>query len=262
MSEQSIWNKLRAKGFSEKATAAIMGNMMAESGLIPYRVQGDFGNGYERSIAYTQQVDDGVVSRDAFIYSGPGGGGYGLCQWTYFSRKLGLYDLAKKCGVSIGDEQLGIDWLVEELHQPEYHKTRVVLESQNHSIYDMVATMLRNYEKPADQSDSAAAQRTAFANRIYEAYKGSTPEPKPEPIIINPGSTDSCEICVRILRKGDIGRDVFLLQNGLQDMGIDCGIPDGDFGNHTEMAVNELKETIGLPMDGVVDADVWQIIFQ
>ena len=261
MSEQSIWNKLRAKGFSEKATAAIMGNMMAESGLIPYRVQGDFGNGYERSIAYTQQVDDGVVSRDAFAYSGPGGGGYGLCQWTYFSRKLGLYRLAQSRGVSVGDEQLGVDWFYEEVQQSEYRKTWDSLKSSS-SIYDMVAVMLRNYEKPYDQSDSAVAQRTAFANRIYEAYKGSTPEPKPEPIIINPGPTDSCEICARILRKGDIGRDVFLLQNGLQDMGIDCGIPDGDFGNHTEMAVNELKETIGLPMDGVVDADVWQIIFQ
>ena len=259
MSEQSIWNKLRAKGFSEKATAAIMGNMMAESGLISYRVQGDFDNGYERSIAYTQQVDDGVVSRDAFIYSGPGGGGYGLCQWTYFSRKLGLYRLAQSRGVSVGDEQLGVDWFYEEVQQSEYRKTWDSLKSSS-SIYDMVAVMLRNYEKPYDQSDSAAAQRTAMANQIYERCKGTSTEPKPEPV--HNGSIDSCEITVRILSEGDLGRDVFLLQTGLQDMGIDCGIPDGDFGPHTEMAVNELKETIGLPMDGVADADVWQIIFQ
>lgn len=259
MSEQSIWNSLRYKGFSEKATAAIMGNMMAESGLVPYRLQGDFGNGYQRSLEYTAKVDNGAISREQFAYNGPGGGGYGLCQWTYFSRKLGLYDLAQKRGVSIGDEQLGIDWFYEEVQQGEYRKTWDSLKSSS-SIYDMVAVMLRNYEKPYDQSDSAAAQRTAMANQIYERCKGTPTEPKPAPV--NPGSADSCEITVRVLRRGDLGRDVFLLQTGLQDMGIDCGIPDGDFGAHTEEAVNELKETVGLEMDGVADADVWQIVFQ
>ena len=259
MSEQSIWNKLRAKGFSEKATAAIMGNMMAESGLVPYRLQGDFGNGYQRSLEYTAQVDNGTISRGDFVYNGPGGGGYGLCQWTYFSRKMGLYDLAKSRGVSVGDEQLGIDWFYEEVQQSEYRKTWDSLKSSS-SIYDMVAVMLRIYEKPYDQSDSAAAQRTAMANQIYERCKGTPTEPKPEPI--HNGSIDSCEIAVRVLSEGDLGRDVFLLQTGLQDMGIDCGIPDGDFGPRTEMAVNELKETIGLPMDGVADGDVWQVIFQ
>ena len=143
MSEQSIWNSLRYKGFSEKATAAIMGNMMAESGLIPYRIQGDFGNGYQRSLEYTTKVDNGAISREQFAYNGPGGGGYGLCQWTYYSRKLGLYDLAKKRCVSIGDEQLGIDWFYEEVQQGEYRQTWDALRSGD-SIYEMTKVMLRN----------------------------------------------------------------------------------------------------------------------
>jgi peptidoglycan hydrolase-like protein with peptidoglycan-binding domain len=53
-----------------------------------------------------------------------------------------------------------------------------------------------------------------------------------------------------------------MMQTGLQDMGIDCGVPDGDFGTQTERGVNDLRESVGLPTDGVVDADVWQIIFQ
>ena len=259
MDEQSIWNSLRYKGFSEKATAAIMGNMMAESGLIPYRVQGDFGNGYQRSLEYTAKVDNGAISREQFAYNGPGGGGYGLCQWTYFSRKLGLYDLAKKRGVSIGDEQLGIDWFYEEVQQGEYRQTWDALRTGD-SIYEMTKVMLRNFEKPYDQSESAVAQRAAMANQIYDRCKGHPTEQAPAPI--HNGPAESCDITVRVLRNGDLGRDVFLLQTGLQDMGIDCGIPDGDFGDNTEMAVNELKETIGLPMDGVADADVWQIVFQ
>ena len=260
MSVETIWAKLIAKGFSEKATAAIMGNMMAESGLVPYRIQGDFGNGYQRSLEYTAKVDSGEISREQFAYNGPGGGGYGLCQWTYFSRKFGLYDLARKRGVSIGDEQLGIDWFYEEVQQGEYRQTWDALMSGD-SIYEMTKVMLRNFEKPYDQSESAVAQRAAMANQIYEKCKGAPVDQKPEPPAYN-GSADSCDITVRVLRKGDLGRDVFLLQTGLQDMGIDCGIPDGDFGDNTEMAVNELKETVGLPMDGVADADVWQIIFQ
>ena len=257
MSVETIWAKLRAKGFSEKATAAIMGNMMAESGLVPYRIQGDFGNGYQRSLEYTAKVDNGTISRSDFAYNG---GGYGLCQWTYFSRKFGLYDLAQKRGVSIGDEQLGIDWFYEEVQQGEYRQTWDALRSGD-SVYEMTKVMLRNFEKPADQSESAVAQRAAMANQIYEKCKGAPVDQKPEPPAYN-GSADSCDITVRVLRKGDLGRDVFLLQTGLQDMGIDCGIPDGDFGDNTEMAVNELKETVGLPIDGVADVDVWQIVFQ
>ena len=260
MSKETIWRKLRAKGFSEKATAAIMGHMQAESGLIPYRIQGDFENGYPRSIAYTDRVDNGVISRSEFMYSGPGGGGYGLCQWTYFSRKAGLYDLAKKRGVSVGDEQLGIDWFYGEVQQGEYQQTWDALRTSD-SIYTMTGVMLKNFEKPADQSESACAQRAAMANQIYEELKGTPVDPEPTPVPPTP-SGDTVDITVRVLRKGDLGRDVFLLQTGLQDMGIDCGIPDGDFGSHTEYAVNELKETIGLPMDGVADGDVWQIIFQ
>jgi len=53
-----------------------------------------------------------------------------------------------------------------------------------------------------------------------------------------------------------------MMQTGLSDMGIECGIPDGDFGKLTEAGVNDLRESVGLPMDGTVDADVWQILFQ
>jgi len=266
MSESSIWNKLRAKGFSEKATAAIMGNMQAESGLIPYRLQGDFGNGYTRSIEYTNKVDNGQISKSEFMYNGPGGGGYGLCQWTYFSRKAGLYDLAKSRGASIGDEQVGIDWFYEELQQAEYKNTRYALFSEA-SMWDMVATMVRNYEKPYDQSDSAVSMRLAMANDIYSRNAESTPDPEPEPEpdpepTPDPGNIGI--ILIRTLRHGSYGRDVYLLQRALEDMGYGVGEYgcDGWFGTDTEEALNEFKSDSSLASDGVADADVWQIIFQ
>ena len=59
MSKQTIWQRLKAKGFSDIAAAAIMGNMEAESNCTSIRVQGDFSKGYQRSTEYTAQVDAG-----------------------------------------------------------------------------------------------------------------------------------------------------------------------------------------------------------
>ena len=95
MEKYTIWEYLKSKGFSNVAAAALMGNMEAESNCVPYRLQGDFTTGYNRSVEYTRRLDAGTISKNEFVYNGPGGGGYGLMQWTYPSRKAGLYDLAQ-----------------------------------------------------------------------------------------------------------------------------------------------------------------------
>ena len=70
----------------------------------------------------------------------------------------------------------------------------------------------------------------------------------------------SCEVTVKVLSSGDKGRDVFLLQCGLTDMGFTCGVPDGDFGPLTMCAVNELRTELGLLPNGIADQDVWQAL--
>ena len=109
MTEKELWLALRRNGFNEFAAAGIMGNMRAESGLHPDRVQGDIPYS-DWSRVYTERVDNGAVSREDFIHRGPGGGGYGLCQWTFWSRKQMLYDFAKQAGVSIGDGSMQVDF--------------------------------------------------------------------------------------------------------------------------------------------------------
>ena len=73
-------------------------------------------------------------------------------------------------------------------------------------------------------------------------------------------SEETCTVNVRVLQKGSLGRDVFLLQAGLYDMGYDCGLPDGDFGINTEEAVRELQRASQLEPTGKADQTVWQII--
>lgn len=66
-----------------------------------------------------------------------------------------------------------------------------------------------------------------------------------------------------ILKKGDTGRAVGMLQQGLKDMGYNIGAvyPDNDFGSGTESGVNYLRFSYGLPQNGLADKDVWDILF-
>lgn len=167
MSKQTIWQRLKAKGFSDIAVAAIMGNLEAESNCISNRIQGDFTKGYQRSAQYTAQVDAGNIDRHEFIYDGPGGGGYGLAQWTLQSRKAGLYDFAKKMGTSIGDEAMQIEWLCQELQLNEYKKVLETLKASP-SIRECSDVILKIYERPADQSEAALRQRAEFGRAMYQ----------------------------------------------------------------------------------------------
>ncbi|MEQ8243781.1 MAG: TIGR02594 family protein [Fulvivirga sp.] len=54
-----------------------------------------------------------------------------------------------------------------------------------------------------------------------------------------------------VLKNGDAGSDVKLLQDALKLAGFNCGTSDGDFGNKTEAAVKQLQAASGnLKIDG------------
>lgn len=267
MSRQTIWNKLRAKGFSENAAAAIMGNMQGESGLVSYRLQGDYDweTNYKWSQDYTAAVDNGKISKAGFLYEGPCGGGYGLCQWTFWSRKEGLYDTAKSLGVSIGSEEAQIDWLYVEIQQPSYKEAFDSLMSDD-SLYDMTTAVLRIYEKPHDQSDAVARQRTAYAEEILRICSGTVPDPEPQP---QPAPEPepvavTADITVPVLKKGDKGVAVAMMQKGLDKNKISLGVwgCDGDFGTATYNAVKKFQKQSNLKDDGIVGHDTWQVLFQ
>ena len=184
MSKQTIWQYLKNKGFSNVAAAALMGNMEAESNCVAARLQGDFTAGYQRSAEYTKRIDEGTISRNEFMYNGPGGGGYGLMQWTYHSRKAGLYDLAQEQGLSVGDEFLQVEWLTRELWQPEFKSVLEVLQNSV-SIRECSDCLVRKYLRPADQSDAVCAYRAKLAREFYQEYaemEAEDPAGQPEMI--------------------------------------------------------------------------------
>ena len=169
MSKETIWHFLKHKGFSSEAAAAILGNMEAESNCVANRLQGDFTNGFKRSIDYTARVDAGSISRHEFIHNGPVGGGYGLCQWTFPTRKAGLYDLAQEKGVSVGDESVQLEWFMNELRQEEYRSLREILQGCS-SIRTCSDALVKRFLKPADQSEAVLQKRADLAWGFYYQF--------------------------------------------------------------------------------------------
>ena len=100
-----IWNYFVEQFDNPYTAAAILGCIDSESSCEPTRVEGDFTSQFYFSQDYTDSIDNGSVSREAFIKYLPRdkcGHGYGLCQWTG-ERKGYLYDLAMENGTSVGD---------------------------------------------------------------------------------------------------------------------------------------------------------------
>jgi len=243
MGKETIWSLLKAKGLSDYACAAVMGNMQQESALRSNNVEDRSGISDE---TYTRGVDTGTYSRNTFVYDAYG---YGLCQWTYWSRKQGLYDLAKKRNVSIADERMQIDWLWEELHQSMYVTVLDCLMSDT-SMHDMTAKFMKTFENPADQSAGAIGHRVNLASAIYQEFHGKEPEPVPDPDPQGPDTPETPYWPPRMLCEGMQGTDVSVLQALLQSHGCQVEIT-GIFDNRTKAMVLAFQGENGLATDGI-----------
>ena len=168
---KTIWDKLMSEINNEIGVAGLMGNLRAESGLYPDRVQGDIPySSYSQE--YTADVDSGVISEYDFVHNGPGGGGYGLAQWTFYTRKQELYNWWKNKGYSsIGDVNLACDFLIYELKS-----YGLFTELQNAtSIRTVSDRILHDFENPDDQSEAVEVVRYNLGVEVYNAFSGSTP---------------------------------------------------------------------------------------
>lgn len=142
-----------------------MGNLFAESELNPQNLQ----NTYEESLgftdtAYTVAVDSGIYTN--FVYDKAG---YGLAQWTYWSRKQALLDFARAAGKSIGDLLMQLDFLWKELTE-SYPGVLAALRSAD-SVLEASNAVLLNFEKPASK-DTVETQtgRASYGQMYYDQF--------------------------------------------------------------------------------------------
>lgn len=170
--EQTIWNFFINKIGNEYGVAGLMGNLYHESGLHPDIVQGDIPYS-SFSVEYTRKVDSGEISENDFVNNGPNGGGYGLAQWTFYSRKQALYNMCKNGGYSsIGSIDLALNYLWYEL-QNSYAGVLNVLKNAK-SIREASDSVLHDFERPADQSEAVEIVRASTSEGYYKTFTGSS----------------------------------------------------------------------------------------
>ena len=145
-----VWNYLTRDLGNPYAVAAILSNIYIESGCCPTRVQGDFSENFTFSQDYTEKVDAGIISREAFANSAPGDGygiGYGLCQWSG-DRKAALYDLAKGKNCSVADLATQCEFIIKELSEDYPELYEYLKETDN--VKEASSRFCFEYEQAAE----------------------------------------------------------------------------------------------------------------
>ncbi len=167
---KTIWDFFIKKGLNAYAVAGIMGNLYAESALKSTNLQ----NTYEKKLglsdsAYTTAVDNGSYTN--FVKDSAG---YGLAQWTYWSRKQALLEYAKKVKKSIGELSMQLEFMWSELQG--YTAVMKTLRAAT-SIQVASDAMLTGYERPANQSDAVKVKRAGYGKKYYDLYASATVAP-------------------------------------------------------------------------------------
>lgn len=165
MTQNEMFDYLNKKIGSETFTAALLGNMKAESALKPTNLQ----NSYEKKLGYndetyTKAVDDGTISAYQFAHDGAG---YGMVQWTHWSRKQGLYQYAKQWKTSIGCLETQLDWCITEM---QLNYSGLWNRRKDLTLYEATKYILTQYERPADQSEANVQRRLKLATEILTEW--------------------------------------------------------------------------------------------
>lgn len=179
--ESKIWNFLKSRGYSDYATAGIMGNLSAESGFSSKNMQNAYEGKYNDD-SYTTAIDSGTYGKFATDSIG-----YGLAQWTSSGRKQRLYDFTKSRNKSISDFETQLEFLDYEMTK-FYSGVKDTINNAK-DIATAANAVLTRYEIPADQSQSAKKYRIAEAQKYYNMFAGKT-DGSSWNTIINPFSDD------------------------------------------------------------------------
>lgn len=166
--EEKIYNYLKSKGLNDCGVAGCMGNLFAESGLKANNLQ----DTYERNLGYSDEKYVSSVDNGAYVNFIYDVAGFGLAQWTYWSRKKALYDFAKSKNKSIGDLEMQLEFLYKELSE-DYPSVLKTLKSAT-SVKEASNAVLLQFERPADQSVAVQNKRASYGQTYYDKYAGKT----------------------------------------------------------------------------------------
>lgn len=168
MSNQSIYDSLRAAGMTKEGACGLMGNMMAESGMKANIAQRGMTKLSDEQ--YTAAADNGLID---FAFDQVG---YGLYQLTFHTRKKNYLLFCKSRGCSVGDEQAQVDFCIKELKEDYPVLWKLLTES--HDVFQCAQRICVDFERPAVNN---VGTRYQFAQEFFNEFANGTPTPAPTP---------------------------------------------------------------------------------
>lgn len=177
MGVENIYNCLMAEIGNPYGVAGAMGNIEAESGLRSNNLQ----NSVEKRLGMTDEEYTAAVDNGSYKNFCTDRGGYGLCQWTSAGRKTGLLNFARTRGVSIGNEDMQIEWLLHEL-RTSYKGVLSTLKTAK-SVKEASDAFMCKFERPANQSEKNKEARAARGVKYYEMYAGKEKTMSNSPLV-------------------------------------------------------------------------------
>ncbi len=161
---EKIWNYLTAAGLTACGAAGLMGNLYAESALVPNNLQ----NTCEKRLGYTDAAYTAAVDSGAYTNFARDRAGYGLAQWTYHTRKAALLDYAKAAGKSVGDLEMQLGFLMQEL-SGSFKAVLTTLKTAA-SVRAASDAVLLKFERPADQSEQNCERRARLGQEYFDKF--------------------------------------------------------------------------------------------
>lgn len=158
---QTVCLTLKQSGASDNGIAGVMSNINFESGFLSTNLE----NKYEQILGYNDQSYTAAVDNGSYNNFVNDSAGYGLCQWTYYTRKAALLNSAKSNGVSIGDVGNQISFLFRELKNG-YSGIYNAIMSGSESVDSIASNFCHNFENPANHTQCDTT-RVSYARSYY-----------------------------------------------------------------------------------------------
>lgn len=228
-----------------------MGNWECESNCEPCRVQGDFQADRFQSREYARKVDNALVTDDWFIRDGRG---WGLAQFTFWTRKRDLLQFCRSRSISIANEEAQVDFAVMELKTQYKTLWADLCSCVEEDLYKMVELVCKQYERPAynnvqERANAAVTIRNELQGKAVETIDNSVAT-----------DTDDKFWPPRTICEGMNGADVEVLQALLKARGYTLAGSAGVFGVSTDKAVRKFQRDNNLAVDGIAGPNTWAAI--
>ena len=182
---------VRLYGYPVNGAAGLVGNLIAESGVIPERIEGSAESTPMRAADFNGRLrtftPDEIRYRDYARRLGPRLPGVGLAQWTSRDRRAGLFNHSyqgRRPGSGIlSDLDAQVDYLVTELRR-DHRQVNATLRSPGVTVDQASDVVLLRFERPAvvvngqpgdPAVQQALARRRALGARALAAYRRAHP---------------------------------------------------------------------------------------